>query len=89
MWDNGVAGIQISGSNNFTFEATIGDENAEGEGYVGSLDGQQPIEVVVDSSSLVTFQDMKVTSGNGKLFGNRSFSAFNSFYLGSCAARWN
>ncbi|CAM9695160.1 unnamed protein product [Ectocarpus sp. 6 AP-2014] len=68
--DNGVAGIHVSGSNNFTFEATIADECwaddcvLEGEGNVGSLDGQQPIEVIVESSTLVKFQDMKVQSVN-------------------------
>lgn len=64
MYDNGVAGIHISGSNNFTFEATIGSSYPEGEGLVGSIDGQQPIEVIVESSSLVTFQDMKISSDN-------------------------
>lgn len=67
IYDNGVAGIHISGSTNFTFEATIGEDVTEGEGNVGSLDGQQPIEVKVEGSSLVTFQDMKVTSNNGEL----------------------
>ncbi|CAM9878861.1 unnamed protein product [Ectocarpus sp. 12 AP-2014] len=68
--DNGVAGIHVSGSNNFTFEATIADKCwgedcvLEGEGNVGSLDGQQPIEVIVESSTLVKFQDMKVQSVN-------------------------
>lgn len=66
MYDNGVAGIHISGSNNFTFEATIGSSYPEGEGLVGSIDGQQPIEVIVESSSLVTFQDMKISSDNGE-----------------------
>ena len=69
MWDNGVAGIHIAGSNNFTFVAEIDVDysEAEGEGFVGSLDGQQPIEVIIESSSLVTFQDMKVSSANGEL----------------------
>lgn len=68
LYDNGIAGIHIMGSNNFTFEATISNDDddffPEGQGNVGSLDGQQPIEVIVESSSLVTFQDMKVTSNN-------------------------
>ncbi|CAN0405209.1 unnamed protein product, partial [Ascophyllum nodosum] len=65
MWDNGVAGIRILGSNNFTFEATFNDEySSEGEGYVGSTDGQQPIEVIVESSTLVTFHNMSVRSTN-------------------------
>ncbi|CAN0451696.1 unnamed protein product [Ectocarpus sp. 12 AP-2014] len=69
-YDNGVAGIHVSSSNNFTFEATIADQCwgedcvLEGEGNVGSLDGQQLIEVIVESSTLVKFQDMKVQSVN-------------------------
>ena len=73
IYDNGVAGMHIMRSNNFTFEATIGDECygdpctlGEGEGNVGSLDGQQPIEVIVEDSTLVTFQDMRVRSVNGE-----------------------
>ena len=67
MWDNGVAGIRILGSNNFTFEATFNNEySSEGEGYVGSTDGQQPIEVILESSSLVTFHNMSVRSTNGE-----------------------
>lgn len=73
VYDNGVAGIHITGSNNFTFEAVVGDEcygdpcrYAEGEGNVGSVDGQQPIEVIVEGSTLVTFQDMRVQSKNGE-----------------------
>ncbi len=62
------------GSNNFTFEATIADQCygdscvLEGEGRVGSLDGQQPIEVIVEGSTLVTFQDMRVLSVNGERY---------------------
>jgi len=69
--DNGVAGIHIMGSNNFTFEATIDDQCfgvdcvLEGEGRVGSLDGQQPIEVIVESSTNIKFKDMRVLSANG------------------------
>ena len=54
------------GSTNFTFEATIDSSNDEGEGYVGSLDEQQPIEVIIDSSNGVTFQDVSVKSTNGE-----------------------
>lgn len=71
MYDNGVAGIHITDSTNFFFEATTGRGRPEGEGLVGSIDGQQPIEIIVESSSLITFQDMKVISTNGK---NISFS---------------
>ena len=66
IYDNGGAGIHIMGSTNFKFDATIGDENDEGDGYVGSLDGQQPIEVIVESSTRVIFQDMSVRSANGE-----------------------
>lgn len=67
FYDNGVAGLHITGTNNFTFEATTsGADGAEGEGNVGSLDGQQPIEVIIEDSSLVTFQDMRVESANGE-----------------------
>ena len=69
VWDNGVAAIRIVGSNNFTFEATFVNDDEffpEGEGYVGSTDGQQPIEVIVESSSLVTFDHMSVRSTNGE-----------------------
>ena len=70
--DNGVAGIHISGSNNFTFEATIADQCyapgcvLEGDGRVGSLDGQQPVEVVSETSTDVKFQDTRVLSVNGE-----------------------
>ncbi|CAM9126140.1 unnamed protein product [Scytosiphon promiscuus] len=65
IYDNGVAGIHITGSNNFTFEATISSyEGDEGEGRVGSVDGQQPIEVIIENSSLIKFQDMRVLSSN-------------------------
>ena len=66
IYDNGEAGIQIIDSTNFTFDATVGYENDEGDGYVGSLDGQQPIEVIVESSTGVIFQDMSVRSANGE-----------------------
>lgn len=54
------------GSNNFTFEATVDSPGDVGEGNVGSLDGQQPIEVIVERSSLLKFQDMRVQSLNGE-----------------------
>lgn len=72
VYDNGVAGIHIMGSNNFTFEATIADECfgescvLEGEGNVGTVDGQQPIEVIIETSTDVKFQDMRVQSANGE-----------------------
>ncbi|CAM9933566.1 unnamed protein product [Pylaiella littoralis] len=64
IYDNGVAGLHIMNSNNFTFEATIASEGSVGAGNVGSLDGQQPIEIIIENSSLVTFQDMRVQSVN-------------------------
>lgn len=72
MSDNGVAGIHIMGSTNFTFEATIADECfapdcvLEGEGRVGSVDGQQPIEIIIENSTDVKFKDMRVLSINGE-----------------------
>lgn len=71
-----MAGIHLLGSSNFTFEATI-DSRSEGEGNVGSLDGRQPVEVIVESSSLVTFQDMKVTSDNGEIQNDTSHDTSN------------
>lgn len=62
-----MAGLHIINSNNFTFEATIDSvDGAEGEGNVGSLEGQQPIEIIIEDSDLVTFQDMRVESNNGE-----------------------
>lgn len=66
LYENGVAGIHITGSTNFTFDATIGPESTSGEGNVGSIDGQQPIEVVVEGSTLVTFNDLRVQSSNSE-----------------------
>ena len=67
MYDNGIAGLHVMGSNNFTFEATVrnGEEDIS-QGSVGSLDGQQPIEIIIEGSSLVTFTDMRVESANGE-----------------------
>lgn len=67
MKDNGVAGIHLVGLNNFTFEATIGDDSTEGEGNVGSLTGQQPIEIIIESTSLAKFADLRVQSTNGEI----------------------
>lgn len=70
IYNNGVAGLHITGSYNVTFEATI--DNSEevflGEGNVGRLNGQQPIEIIIESSTLVIFNDMRVTSSNGETF---------------------
>ena len=63
-------------STNFTFDATVGYEYDEGDGYVGSLDGQQPIEVIVESSTGVIFQDMSVRSANGENILNPSDRIF-------------
>lgn len=69
LYENGVAGIHImGGSNNFTFDATIGPESSVGEGSVGSTNGQQPIEVIVEGSTLVTFNDLRVQSSNGECY---------------------
>ena len=66
IYDNGVAGIHIVDTTDFTFEATFDTGSERGDGYVGSVDGQQPIEVIVESSQRVTFQDMDVRSANGE-----------------------
>lgn len=66
LYENGVAGIHITGSTNFTFDATIGEESLSGDGNVGSTNGQQPIEVIVEGSTLVTFNDLRVQSSNGE-----------------------
>lgn len=66
LYENGVAGIHIMGTTNFTFDATIGEESSSGEGNVGTMDGQQPIEVIIEDSTLVTFNDLRVQSSNGK-----------------------
>ena len=55
----------MGGSNNFTFEATTSGYT-EGEGNVGSLDGQQPIEIIIETSTDIKFEDMKVQSVNGR-----------------------
>ena len=59
--------MHITGSNNFTFDATIGPESTTGQGNVGTTDGQQPIEIVIEGSSLLTFNDLRVQSSNGAL----------------------
>eukprot|EP00903_Cladosiphon_okamuranus_P018639 g17154.t1 len=101
VYDNGVAGIHVMGSNNFTFEATIADECwptddcvIEGEGNVGSVDGQQPIEVIIEDSTDVKFTDTRVQSANdpvmtvsastGVSFDNCGFSNVES---GTCVIK--
>jgi len=74
FYENAVAGLYISGSNNFTFEATFDGSRADDDfagvdssaGSVGSADGQQPIEIIIEDSSLLTFTDMGVQSINGE-----------------------
>lgn len=55
----------IRDTRNVTFEATFGSEFS-GEGNVGSLDGQQPIEIVIEGSTILKFDHMRVTSSNGE-----------------------
>lgn len=67
MEENGVAGIHIMASNNFTFVGPRSSESGDaGQAFVGSNDGPQPIEVIVESSTLVTFNDVYILSANGK-----------------------
>ena len=69
LYENGVAGMHIIGSNNFTFDATVDPESTVespvGEGNVGTTDGQQPIEIIIEGSALLTFNDLRVRSSNG------------------------
>ncbi len=73
FYDNGVAGLHIVGSNNFTFEATTHAsweedwEESTPKGSVGSVGGLQPIEIIIEGSSLLTFTDMRVLSDNGEM----------------------
>lgn len=71
IYENGVAGIRITGSNNFTFAPTLdpGSNFREDEenGNVGSLNGPQPIDVIVESSTLVSFAETQFNSLNGEL----------------------
>lgn len=69
----------MGGSNNFTFEATVEAIGDEGEGNVGSLDGHEPIEIIIEDSSLLKFQDMRVQSLNGEK--TRSSSIYCTFKL--------
>eukprot|EP00752_Nemacystus_decipiens_P014962 g13321.t1 len=67
LYENGVAGIHIIGSNNFTFDATIGRPDSTvdtAQGNVGTTDGQQPIEIIIEGSTLLTFNDLRVQSSN-------------------------
>ena len=61
--------MHIIGSNNFTFDATVDPESTVespvGEGNVGTTDGQQPIEIIIEGSALLTFNDLRVRSSNG------------------------
>lgn len=64
--DNGVAGIHLSSAYNFTFVAPRGSDSGDwGQGLVGSSDGAQPLDVLIESSSLVTFTDALFESANG------------------------
>lgn len=60
-----MAGMHITGSNNFTFDATLGPESSVGQGNVGTTDGQQPVEIIIEGSTLLTFNDLRVQSSNG------------------------
>lgn len=48
-----------------TFEATFGFDSL-GVGKVGSSTGQQPVEVVVEDSTMIAFDHMVVASDNGE-----------------------
>ncbi|CAM9688722.1 unnamed protein product [Scytosiphon promiscuus] len=87
LYENGVAGIHITGSNNVTFDAAMGPESTLGQGNVGSTSGQQPIEIIVESSTLVTFNDLRVSSSNDPVMtvSDSSAVSFNNIGLASVA----
>lgn len=62
-----MAGLHIVSSNNVTFEAQLNSDKDDAQGNVGSPDGQQPIDLIVESSTLVTFSNMIVSSVNGEI----------------------
>lgn len=66
VFDNGEAGIVIRNTRNVTFEAPF-DDYSSGQGYVGSDDGQQPIDIIIEGeSTMITFDHMGVRSSNGE-----------------------
>eukprot|EP00752_Nemacystus_decipiens_P007213 g6456.t1 len=87
LYENGVAGIHIVGSNNFTFDATFDPESLLRDGNVGTTDGQQPIEVIVESSTMVTFNDLRVKSSNDPIMtiSGSSGVSFNNLGLSTVA----
>ncbi|CAM9345152.1 unnamed protein product [Pylaiella littoralis] len=63
--ENGVAGIHLSNVNNFTFVGPRGsDSQWVGQGFIGSDDGPQPLDVLIESSRIVTFNDVLFQSVN-------------------------
>lgn len=65
--ENGVVGIHLFNSNNFTFVGPRGsDSGSTGQGFIGSTDGPQPLDVLLEGSSLVTFNDVLFQSVNGE-----------------------
>lgn len=67
FYNNLVAGLVIRDTRNVTFEATYGS-GSDGDGQVGSLDGQQPIDLVIEGSTMLMFDHMNVPSSNGEIF---------------------
>lgn len=65
--ENGVVGVHLFNSNNFTFVGPRGSESGStGQGFIGSTDGPQLLDVLLESSSLVTFNDVLFQSMNGE-----------------------
>ena len=91
IFENAVAGVRIAGSNNFTFAATL-DEGSnfreqEENGNVGSLDGPQPIDVVVDTSTDVKFIKTQFNSVNGECGGQQNTAVVRSHPTRCCASK--
>ena len=86
-----MAGVRIAGSNNFTLAATLdeGSNFREGEmnGNVGSLDGPQPIDVVVDTSTDVKFIKTQFNSVNGECGGQQNTAVVRSHPTRCCAPK--
>ncbi|CAN0133967.1 unnamed protein product [Scytosiphon promiscuus] len=89
--DNGVAGIHIMGSHNFTFQEASAYDDDGGQGGVGSYDSPQLIDVIIESSSLVQFRGGYFVSSNDPVISVSESTAvsftdchFNRVETGTC-----
>eukprot|EP00903_Cladosiphon_okamuranus_P010017 g9499.t1 len=82
--ENGMAGIHIMASKKLTFVGPLSsneESGSAGQGFVGSQDGPQPIELIMESSTLVTFNDVYFLSANDPVM---TVSADSSIAFNSC-----